>query len=259
MIRLSRLMAVSGNEWRIVRKYQELVILLLIVPLVMMALVSKGIGAVVADVAPEYHAAGADFTVPGFTLMFGFMLIGFLGNGFMGEHGWGTWDRLRASSARPSEVLLGKVLPYAGLSLAQFVLMLTVGWTFLGMHLRGSAIALALLVIASVFLIISVSLAITAFCSSGQQVSSFANLVGIVIGLVGGVFMPVAALPTWVRYMSPLTPQYWAMSGFRKVLAGNGTVTDIGVELLILVGLSVVLFAIAARRFRFDESKRSLV
>lgn len=257
MIRLSRVAAVGENEWRLVRKNApQVAILLLVIPLVMMTLIADGLGVVVEQAAPGYEAAGADFAVPGMTLMFGFMLVGFLGAGFIGEHGWGTWERLRASSTRPSEVLLGKVLPYVVLSICQFALMFAVGWIFLGMHLRGSPFALALLVFVVAMLIISVSVVVTAFCSTGQQVSSMANLVGVVLGLVGGVFMPSAALPGWVQFVSPVTPQYWAMSGFQEVLAGGGAVADIALELLILFGLSVVLFAIAARRFRFDESKQ---
>jgi ABC-2 type transport system permease protein len=258
-VRPARVAAVSGNEWSIVRKYPEVLVLLLVIPLVMIALVSRGLGAVVREFSPDLGAAGADVAVPGLTLMFGFMAIGFLGNGFLGEHGWGTWERLRASSARPAEILLGKVLPYAGLSLGQFAVMLVLGRAFLGMHVRGSVLALVLLVLVVVVFIVAAALVVTAVSSTGQQVSTYANLIAVVLGLLGGVLVPVAALPSWVRFISPITPQYWAMRGFEKVLAGSGSVADIGVELLVLLGAALVLFALAARRFRFDETKRSLV
>src|SRR5205823_1104144 len=119
-----------------------------------------------------------------------------------------TWTRLRIS-ASAFEILLGKVVPYACVSLAEFAAIFAVGHIALGLHLTGSMIALALTVVAVVCTVIGFAFAVVSFCRSAQQVAAFGNLGAILLAALGGAVIPYDALPRWARAVAPATPQYW--------------------------------------------------
>src|SRR5512143_275858 len=78
-------------------------------PLILIAFL-KGTGAAVLHQAGISGVNGTEVVVPGQIVMWAFFGVAFLATAFFAEHKWGTWDRLRASAARPVEVMLGKLL-----------------------------------------------------------------------------------------------------------------------------------------------------
>lgn len=259
-MRPDRLIAIGGNEWRMLWKDQAVVMLLIVTPAVMMGIMADGLGPVVRESFDAGETmSGADFAVPGFTVMFAFFMTGFMANGFFLERGWGTWSRLRASSVRSSEVLLGKTVPYAAVSALQIAVMFAFGWLALDLHMRGSVLALLLMVVAVVAVIMAVSLFLVAFCSSSQQISALTNLVSVVGGVIGGAFLPVDALPGWTGYVAFVTPQYWAVDGLTGVLGAGQGVGDVALNAAVLLIGAVVLVTVSARRLSLAEQERSAV
>ncbi|RZQ60342.1 ABC transporter permease [Amycolatopsis suaedae] len=79
-------------------------------------------------------------------------------------------------------------------------------------------------------------------------------LVMMVFGFAGGLFVPIDAMPDWLREVSPVLPTYWLTQ------IGRGAVTaDLSVDLLgaaaVLAGWTVVLGAIVVRRYRRDSAR----
>src|SRR6266511_1591837 len=107
---LNRALSISRHEWRLVRSDSTAVLMLAILPVVAMTFTKPAFRA--ALVLDGYKANGSEQVVPGFAVLFGFFLSTFVTFDFFREHGWGTWDRLRVSRARSSEILVGKVLPW---------------------------------------------------------------------------------------------------------------------------------------------------
>src|SRR5437763_17171855 len=106
----ARSAAVGRQELRVLRSDPTPVIVLVAMPLVLMAFIKPAFrSALVTSGHPQ--ANGAEQAVPGMAVLFAFFLIGFVSFAFFRDHGWTTWDRLRASRARPAEIMIGKVAP----------------------------------------------------------------------------------------------------------------------------------------------------
>ena len=96
---------------------------------------------------------------------------------------------------------------------------------------------------------------ITALSRTSLQLNTFANLGGMIFAMVGGALVPLTVLPAWVQSLASVTPTYWAMQGFLGViLDGEGLVGALP-AVGILVGFGVVFTAIAAFKFRIEETK----
>ncbi len=202
------------------------------------------------------QATGAEQAVPGLTVTFSFFLVGFVGLVFFREHGWGTWDRLRASAGR-REILIGKLVPVAVVAALQIAVLFLVGWAGFGMRVKGSLLALGLLCAALPACPLALGLAVVAFARTLQQVNVMANLGTVVLAGLGGALVPVSLLPGWAGRLAPAFPTYWAMRGFRAVILDGHGVGAVLLPIGMLLAFAVVLTGLAVARFSFEASKVS--
>jgi len=230
------------------------VALMMLLPFVFMAfLVPTTRAALVAG--GHQDANGAEQVVPGMTVMFAFFSTGTAASLFFREHAWGTWERLRASPARPVEIMIGKTVPVLVATYLVLATMLFGGGLVFGLPLRGSLPgAIALTAAFGVFLM-AMALLLVALCRTLNQVNVVASMVGMVLAGLGGALAPPDSLPGWARHLAPLSPARWAMRGYESLFLERGGLADVLAPVAVLVGAAVVCFVLAAWRFRFGDDK----
>jgi ABC-2 type transport system permease protein len=255
-MRPSRSAAIARHELRILRSDPVFFIIFTAMPLVVMAFVKPSFRfALVAQGHPGVN--GAEQAVPGMTVMFALFLMGNVGFSFFREHGWGTWERLRASWATPSQIMAGKMAVPLLEAAVQLVVLFGVGGALYHLHVRGSMIALTAVAAAFCLCVVGLGLALLAICQTVLQLNAVANLGAIVLAGIGGAIAPAAALPGWARTVAPATPSYWAMRGFRSVILDGGSLGAVALPVVVLLGFAVAFLAVAATRFRFEQTKTS--
>src|SRR5205823_1797605 len=107
--------AVARHSIRLMRADAASLLSLLVMPIVLMAFF-KPMARQALQIAGYRHVNGAEQVVPGMTVGFGVFMLGYVAFGFMAEHTWGTWERVRASRATPFAIVLGKLVPAVCLS-----------------------------------------------------------------------------------------------------------------------------------------------
>ena len=153
-------------------------------------------------------ATGAEFAVPGMAVSFAAFGIGYADFAFFRDHGWGTWERLRASQATSLDILVGKVAPAVGLSLLQMVVPFVLAVPLFGLGVTGSWPALLLTVVALALCLNAFALVLTALSRTSQQLTVYASVGGLVLATLGGAFVPVEAMPGWAQACSPVLRAY---------------------------------------------------
>ena len=63
--------------------------------------------------------------------------VGYAGFTFFRDHGWGTWDRLRATPARSVDIIVGKVVPTVVVTVVQMLLLFVLGGPLFGLEVTG--------------------------------------------------------------------------------------------------------------------------
>ncbi len=246
--------AIVGVQLRIIRRDPWFLLIMFGMPLVIMPLFVDTIG-LSLQAEGFSDASGAEQVVPGQVVMFGFMLAGSVGFSVYREHGWNTWDRLRASAAPAPSLLAGFAIPWIGIHLLYQVVLLVAGSLLVGLRLEGSVLAELLVLFAYSCCLIAFVLLLTATFRTINQVNAIVNLGAMVFGGLGGAFVPVDSLPRAAQYLSPFTPSFWAMEGHRDVFLEDGGIVDVLPEVGVLMGAAVVLGALTVVRFRVDETK----
>jgi ABC-2 type transport system permease protein len=246
--------AIIRHEFRVMMTDPGTIIFLIALPLLMVALMRELFVSPLAA-AGFPGANGSEFAIPGMAVGFAAFGIGYAGFTFFRDHGWGTWDRLRASSATSVDLIAGKVAPTVTVSIFQLGLLFLLGGPLFDFHITGSVMALAILIVVLALSLTAFGMAVTAVSRTMNQLNAFATVGGFGLAMLGGAFVPLTAMPGWAQAIAPALPTYWAMKGFRSVVLESGGIGDIVVPLLVLAGFGLLFTVLAAAKFRFEESK----
>jgi ABC-2 type transport system permease protein len=237
------ILVIAQNDLRVLRREPVPVVLMTIMPVVLMYIFRP------------VFANGAQQTVPGMTVLFAFFLVGHLGAVFFREHAWGTWQRLRASSASAADIMIGKSLVPLATFVAQFTILFSAGYWLFDLRPKGSILALALVALALALSLLAIGLLLVAICRSFTQLQTLVNLGSLALAGIGGALVPLYLLPSWVRTTAPATPGYWAMKGFTRTITEAGSVGSVIVPASILIAWAVALGGLAAVQMRLSDTK----
>jgi ABC-2 type transport system permease protein len=198
---------------------------------------------------PLYDAAlgrGATVhAVTGMLVFFSLLGLSLVGNGVLVERTWHTLDRLRATPARPAEILVGKAIPYGLVLLAQQASLLGYGVVVLDLSVpRWDLLILATLGWATTLLTVGAALA--TLVSGHSAMGAVTDIGGLVLTVMGGAMVPLALLPSWAQAIAPASPGYWALGTLRAAIDGDASSTLRGTAVLLAV--AVVFGALAGWR-----------
>lgn len=246
--------AIARHELRIMRTDPSTVVFLVVMPLGMVALM-KGLFAGALAAEGVRGPSGAEFAVPGMAVSFAAFGVGYAGFAFFRDHGWGTWERLRASPATPLSILTGKVVPSVLVTSAQLALLLALGGPLFGLRVTGSWWAIAVLVVVLAVTLNAFGLTVTAVARTSQQLNALGSIGGMAMAMLGGSFVPYAVMPGWAQAVAPATPTYWGMQGLQDVILDGGGIGDVLVPVAMMLAFGAGFALLAAMRFRFEETK----
>jgi ABC-2 type transport system permease protein len=199
---------------------------------------------------------GSEQAVPGFMIMFMFLWVITLGRGFFIEHGWNTWERMRASQTSIAEVIAGKLIPGALLIGAQIVLTILIGVTVFGMSSKGPLLVLLIVAVPLVTSVLALTAAIVALIQTYAQLEAIGNLILIVFAAMGGALTPVQSLPPTIRAIGHAFPSFWALKAAREVILDGKGLSGVLIPAAVLVGMTAVFGVIAMLRFSSTQAKR---
>ncbi len=147
--------------------------------------------------------------------------------GLVGERESGTYEQMLSLPTRSLEIVLGKLLPYVGVSYAVVTLaMLSTGVVF-GVWPAGSILTLYAVTLPFVL----ASLAAGAFVSTLANTSAQAVFISVFFILpsfvLSGSMFPYQLMPNGIREIGGLFPLRWYQIAARRIIARGAGFTDI--------------------------------
>ena len=192
-----------------------------------------------------------NFFVPGVialvTALVGLMLTSMA---IVRERELGTMEQLIVSPIKPLELILGKTVPFALLSLAEMTIVLLVALLWFHVPFRGSF--LLLYGAASVYLlsIVSIGLFISTICRTQQQAMLSTVFFFMPAILLSGLMFPIANMPLVVQWITCLNPLRYFIVIVRSVFLKGVGIGILWPEVLALAAIGTVMLMLAAARFR---------
>lgn len=192
---------------------------------------------------------GRTYLAVGMALFFLFFSVQGAVMNVIEERQEGTLQRLFVAPVSRGSILVGKTVAAAVtglLSMAVLVLATTIlleaNW--------GEPWGVALLSVSAVAAAMGLGAILATVTRTAEQAGQFGGIVATVLGLLGGVFFPIAADGGWLDAVSRVSPHRWLMEGY-GANAGTGDPLDVVVPALVVLAFGAVLGGIAlARRSR---------
>ena len=166
----------------------------------------------------------------------------------------GTLDRVLSSRVTMSSLMLGKLTFNSLLAFAQLVLMFLWGWAVFKLDFWTHIPGFLVMGVTTAVAVAAFGLLLASICKTRAQLGALSTLVILVMSSIGGSMFPRFLMPEAMQKAGLLTINAWAIDGFTKVFWRDEPVSHLWPQVLVLVGIAIVLFAIArrtARRWEF--------
>ena len=251
---MSRIPVIARHELDLLRSYALPVALYFLMPLAILAFVEGGFDVFLRLQDPRAGFSGADLAAPGQATMFGFMSLSTIGFLFLGDHAWGTWNRVRSLGVRPWQIMAGKLGTAYLNQLAIFAFVMVMASLLFNLTVRGPIYALVVVELVMAAVVVGYCLIACAISNNQAQFNAFAYLGALVLAGLGGALTPFDTLPGWAQSVAPLTPTYWSVRAFEDVILNGGGIGDVALELAVLALFAVGFFVLGA--LLFDGNKQ---
>jgi ABC-2 type transport system permease protein len=170
--------------------------------------------------------------------------------GLVGERESGTYEQTLALPTRPLEMVLGKLLPYVGVSYGVLAVALLGAGLGFGLWPRGSLTALLALTLPFVLGSLAIGVFVSLLARSSAQAVFITVFFVLPSFVLSGVLLPYQLMPDGVRQVGALLPLRWYQIGLRRVVARGGGLEDVAIPFLALVLFFGAMLALIRWRLR---------
>jgi ABC-2 type transport system permease protein len=194
----------------------------------------------------------------GFTVMFVFLAAQNTAQSIFDEKRVGTFRRLMIAPIKNYGLLVGKLLPNFILTLVQVVVMFTVGILLLPLFgvtplkINSDPIGLLLASLAIALCSTSLGILIASIAKTQAQVGGISNIFLWIAALIGGSMIPSFFLPELINSIARFTPHYWANQAYFGLILRGESLSEVWIDILVLLGFTLIFFVIGAWRFNFE-------
>lgn len=199
--------------------------------------------------------------VPAWTLFAMFFIVIPLSINIVKEKNQGTFVRLRTNPVPSLVVIAGKTITYLMICMIQFYMMVAVA-VFLFPHIGLPALNVNFnLILMSVvalfcgFAAIGYGILVGTIAKTQEQSAPFGSTSVIILAAIGGVWVPVFAMPKMMQVVAQCSPMNWGLNAFYDVILRDGSLADVLPEISLLFLFFIATISIA---LLYDKKKRTV-
>ena len=162
----------------------------------------------------------------------------------------GTMEVLLVSPVRPLMVIIAKAVPYLILAFGILITILLMARFVLGVPLAGSLFWI--LAVSTLYILLALSLGL--LISNVAQTQLVALLMSAMVLLMpvvmlSGMLFPVESMPQVLQWLAAVVPPRYYIEAMRKLMIMGVGFGEVAREVAVLAGMTVVLLAIALKKF----------
>jgi ABC-2 type transport system permease protein len=164
----------------------------------------------------------------------------------------GTLEALLVTPTPISTILFSSTLYNFSFTSVRVILYLIIGVFVFDLNIYLTSLpAFFLIMVLTILAFSGIGLLSAAFIIVFKQGSPLSWVLGAASGLLGGVFYPVAVLPSWLKPYAYLLPITHALEAMRKVLLKGATFSSVYHEILALSIFVVILVPLGLLAFGY--------
>jgi ABC-2 type transport system permease protein len=162
----------------------------------------------------------------------------------------GTLEQLMVTPIRPSELMLGKVLPFVLIGFIDVVLIVLVARFWFHIPLEGSLLLLFALTTIFLLTTLGTGLFISTICATQQQAMMTAFFFLMPSILLSGFMFPIENMPTAIQHLTYLLPMRYFLVIIRGIFLKGVGLAVLWPQVLALSVFAVLIITASAVRFQ---------
>jgi ABC-2 type transport system permease protein len=162
----------------------------------------------------------------------------------------GTMENLLSMPTRPSEVLIGKIVPYIMVGYIQVMVILLAAYFLFHVPIEGSV--LLLLIVALVFIAANLAMGITFSTIAKNQLQAMQMTFFVFLPsiLLSGFMFPFRGMPQWAQIVGEVFPLTHFLRIVRGILLKGNNVVDVSLQLWQIALFALIMLTIGIKRYR---------
>lgn len=209
----------------------------------------------------EVRPNSVQHNVPAWTLFAIFFVVIPLSINIVKEKSQGTFVRLLTNPVSNIVVIIGKTITYSVICMIQFYMMVAVA-IFLFPHIglpplnvEGHLFLMSVVALFSGFAAIGFGILLGTVASTQEQSAPFGATSVIILAAIGGIWVPVFAMPGIMQLIAKSSPMNWGLEAFYDVLLRNVSFLEIIPKISLLFLFFIITTSIA---LFYDKKKRTV-
>lgn len=177
-------------------------------------------------------------------------MVMFTGVSIVRERERGNMELLIATPVSSSELMIGKVLPFAGIGLIQTTLVLILGAWLFEVPVRGALLDVYIAAILLILANLSLGLMISTKAQSQFQAMQMTFFVFLPSILLSGFMFPFAGMPKIIQWAAEVLPLTHFLRLVRGIMLRGASLWELWPATVALIGFTTVMMTAAILRFR---------
>jgi ABC-2 type transport system permease protein len=162
----------------------------------------------------------------------------------------GTLETLLVSPLSRWGLMLGKLVPYLCIGMTMGIILFLIMRFLFGVPINGSVIAMLFATLVYVFALLSLGLLVATKAENQMQALQMSMVFMLPSVFFSGFVFPRETMPAIFYGLSTILPATYFISLMRAIILRGAHLFEYWQHLVILIGISVLLFCVCALRFR---------
>ncbi len=197
--------------------------------------------------------SGFDHVIPGILVQFIMMMVLVYGGiVVMMDRQMGRLTRILFSSTSIPELWAGKFLGRLLMGLLQAFILVFIGILFFNLNLGNNILAFLIILFFSMA-IASLSILFGSVFRKEDLIVGMSVMSANIFAALGGCWWPIEFVPQTFKTIGMISPAYWAMDGFHKIIFFNKSLSDITLNIIVLLIYTLIFTILSIKFFKIKE------
>ncbi|WP_047154434.1 ABC transporter permease [Aneurinibacillus tyrosinisolvens] len=162
----------------------------------------------------------------------------------------GTMEQLIVTPIRPAELIVGKLVPYIGIGIFSFMIVLLTGILWFGVPVKGSFGLLIVLSLLFLVTTLAIGILISTVARTQLQAMQMAFATILPSVLLSGFMFPRETMPLVLQWIGGVVPLTYFLEILRGIFLKGSGLKELWQETLSLTGFTILFCMLAMLRFR---------
>ncbi|MBI5298891.1 MAG: ABC transporter permease [Deltaproteobacteria bacterium] len=161
----------------------------------------------------------------------------------------GNIEQLLVTPITPTELMIGKIVPYMGIGLIIATTILSAAWVLFDVPVRGNLITLYLLTLLFITVCLGIGLFASTIANNQQQAAQLVMFLATPSILLSGFIFPREGMPAIIYYLSYIIPLTHYLTIVRGVVLKGTGLIDLWPSILPLLLMSIFILWASIKKF----------